>query len=259
MSSDNPLHTMNEDLLHAYADGQLPPSERSRVESFLAANPDKAAEVADWMRQNAMLEAMFPSAEAKQHVRQLPIPITRKAANSILPPIRRVAAILALVSVGLGGGWLARGAVEQGVTVVEAEIVREAMMAHTVYSSEVLHPVEVAADQESHLVGWLSKRLGAEIVAPDLSEAGFELIGGRLLPAGQGPAAQFMYEDANGRRITIYATGGSPGVLASFQYERDGDVRGIYWQDETLRYAVVGELPRDELTTLATAVYRQLI
>ena len=32
--------------------------------------------------------------------------------------------------------------------------------AHRVYVSEVRHPVEVGADEEAHLVQWLSKRLG---------------------------------------------------------------------------------------------------
>ncbi len=259
MSADKPMQTVNDDLLHAYADGQLDGRERDMAEAFLAANPDKAAEVADWIRQNAALQALFPAAEAERQVRHLPRPGAGLSANSNWPPILRVAAMLALMAAGIGGGWFARGVIEQGATLAEADIVREAMAAHTVYASEVLHPVEVSADQETHLVGWLSRRLGAEIVAPDLSGAGFALMGGRLLPAGDGPAAQFMYEDGRGRRITVYATGGSPGLLASFQFEQDGRVMGIYWQDEDLRYAVVGELARDELTDLATRVYRQLI
>ena len=63
--------------------------------------------------------------------------------------------------------------------------------------------VEVGADQKDHLVGWLSKRVGVTLTAPDLESQGFRLIGGRLLPAGTtGMAAQFMYEDATGRRVS---------------------------------------------------------
>ena len=45
---------------------------------------------------------------------------------------------------------------------------------------------------------WLSKRLGRPLVVPDLAAVGFRLMGGRLLPAEDGPAAQFMYETGKG-------------------------------------------------------------
>lgn len=41
-----------------------------------------------------------------------------------------------------------------------------AAVAYAVYSPEKRHPVEVGADQEQHLVNWLSKRLGAILKAP---------------------------------------------------------------------------------------------
>lgn len=75
---------------------------------------------------------------------------------------------------------------------------RRAALAHAVYAPEVRHPVEVAAVEKAHLAAWLSKRLEAEVRAPDLGGAGFALLGGRLLPgealsgAASLPAAQFM-------------------------------------------------------------------
>jgi anti-sigma factor RsiW len=258
MSNDRPLQ-VSEEMLHGYVDGQLSARDRQRVESYLADNPDRAQQVADWTRQNAALEALFPAAQAEQHLRHLALPTAVPPARAAWPVVVRLAAVLAILGLGVAGGWFARDSADRGAPVFQADLVREAIMAHSVFASEVLHPVEVTAANESHLVGWLSKRLGARIVAPDLSASGFDLIGGRLLPADDGPAAQFMYEDADGRRITIYATGGSPGVLASFQFDKEGAISGIYWQDESLRYAVVGTLSRDELTALATEVYRQLI
>jgi len=55
----------------------------------------------------------------------------------------------------------------------------------------------------------LSKRLNRTLTIPSLHEYGFELVGGRLLPGEDGPAAQFMYQNANGERLTLYMTGGS--------------------------------------------------
>ena len=45
---------------------------------------------------------------------------------------------------------------------------RRAANAHAVYVPEVRHPVEVGADQEAHLVQWLSKRLAVPVRAPAL-------------------------------------------------------------------------------------------
>ena len=91
------------------------------------------------------------------------------------------------------------------------------------YSAEKVHVVEVGADQKDHLVGWLSKRVGTPLVAPDLSAEGFQLVGGRLLPAAEKPAAQFMYQDRAGTRISLYVTPDTGKAETGFQlYEEDG-------------------------------------
>ena len=80
-------------------------------------------------------------------------------------------------------------------------ITADAISAYRTFSVEVRHPVEVDAAQEPHLVQWLSKRLGRRLVVPDLTAAGFRLMGGRLLPAEETSAAQFMYQDDKGQRL----------------------------------------------------------
>jgi len=47
------------------------------------------------------------------------------------------------------------------------------------------HAVEVRA-QEEHLARWLTRRIDLPVKLFDLREQGFELIGGRLLPDGDG-------------------------------------------------------------------------
>ena len=80
--------------------------------------------------------------------------------------------------------------------------------------------MEVDAGQEAHLMQWLSKRLGRQLVTPDLSGAGFRLMGGRLLPAEDGPAAQFMYENGTGERLTLYLRSGI-GDETAFRYHEE--------------------------------------
>jgi anti-sigma factor RsiW len=155
------------------------------------------------------------------------------------------------------GGYLARG-LTIDTRRPETAFVTTAIGAHSVYVPEVRHPVEVGAAEEGHLVQWLTKRIGAQVRAPALSGLGWKLVGGRLLPDRGLPAAQFMYEDATGRRLTLYMRKETGLNNTAFQFaERDG-FGAFYWVDRPLAYAIAGRLGREELTSIANAVYAQL-
>jgi anti-sigma factor RsiW len=168
---------------------------------------------------------------------------------------RWAAAATLLIAAG-AVGYLARGLLTEPRG-SEVAFVATALGAHTVYVPEVRHPVEVRAD-EAHLVRWLAKRVGADVRAPSLGNLGWKLMGGRLLPDQNGlPAAQFMYEDGSGRRLTLYLRKETGLNNTSFRfYERDG-FGSFYWIDRPLAYALSGRLSRDDLLSLANAVYAQ--
>ena len=134
-----------------------------------------------------------------------------------------------------------------------------AARAHLVYSPEVRHPVEVDAKEQDHLVKWLSKRLDMQLRVPVLTAEGFELLGGRLLPGIDGPVAQFMYQDATGKRLTLYVTRPHKGdELTAFRFAQEGRVSVFYWIDRECGYALSGELDKPQLARVASSVYRQL-
>lgn len=179
----------------------------------------------------------------------------------------RAAAIAAgWIVLGLGTGTIAGWqlhATRTGAPTPQAELpgfVKRAAVAHAVYSPEVRHPVEVAADQEQHLVTWLSKRLGVKVRAPKLDEAGLALVGGRLLPGESGPVAQFMYQTQNGRRLTMYVRAeASKNRETAFRYARDDSISVFYWIDRDCGYALASaDLGKEELLRAATLVYKQL-
>ena len=115
------------------------------------------------------------------------------------------------------------------------------------------------AREEAHLVSWLSKRLGAPLRAPHLSDAGYELVGGRLLPGEAGPAAQFMYQDTRGNRLTLYVRTTADGNHeTAFRYAQESKVGVFYWVDGPFGYALSGELERPQLLRVAESVYRAL-
>jgi anti-sigma factor RsiW len=134
-------------------------------------------------------------------------------------------------------------------------IIADALAAHRTFAVEVRHPVEVDAAQEAHLVQWLSKRLGRPLVVPDLSATGYRLMGGRLLPAGSGPAAQLMYENGTGDRLTVYVLPGVAGEASSYQHDKN--VGAFYRADEGLGCVIVGDADRGALSRAAERVYEQ--
>lgn len=252
-----PATVITEADLVAYVDDRLPTERRADVEAHLALNPEDAARVAAWQQQADDLRAHF--------TRELDEPVPAEMAAlfatqrpSLLGPVLRIAAVLALVLLGAGAGWYGRGALAPVAMV--AALPQEAARAHLVYSREVLHPVEVTAKEEQHLVAWLSKRLGTALKVPSLSGQGFNLVGGRLLPASSGnhAAAQFMYENRQGQRLTLYVRSGEGGGDTSFRFTGEGNAAAFYWVEDGFGYALTGETGREALLPAARAVYEQL-
>ena len=169
------------------------------------------------------------------------------------------AAVLLAVGIGIGLAIpMLRPAQPNSATVVTPLPIRAAR-AHLVYSPEVRHPVEVEAREQDHLVKWLSKRLDVKLKVPVLSTEGFELLGGRLLPGSDGPVAQFMYQDATGKRLTLYVTRPHKGdEITAFRFAQDGPVSVFYWIDRDCGYALSGEVDKPQLARVANSVYRQL-
>lgn len=249
------MQTVNEDELQAYADGQLDEPRHAEVAAWLANHPAEAGRVEDYRRQNAALHALFDP------VLDEPVPPRMQRpqpASWSSMPLLRHAAVVAWLAIGGTLGWFLHGAqdVRSGTSMA---FVRQAAVAHVVYTPEVRHPVEVGAEQEAHLAAWLSKRLGVSVRVPHLGEAGYDLVGGRLLPGASGPAAQFMYQDGRGQRLTLYVrTDGGGRRETAFRYARENNIGVFYWIDGPLGYALSGDLEKPELLKVAQAVYHQL-
>lgn len=215
-----------------------------------------------WREQTLALRALFdPVLDEAVPLRLHP------RARLRWPALRTLAAALLVAIVGASVGWTARGqrdddALPSQLTQLAQSpraLPHQAALAHAVYSPEVRHPVEVGADQQAHLVQWLSKRLGTALRPPVLAPQGFELIGGRLLPGEGGPVAQFMYSDSGGQRLTLYVTREQgKNRDTGFRFAQEGSVNVFYWIDGKFGYALSGSLPKAELATVASTVYDQL-
>ena len=241
--------------LHAYVDGELAPDRQHAVIAWLAEHPADAARVAGYQQLTTALRALHPTEPGLPALPVLPAAGRRHAYA------RRAAAVVAWFSIGGLAGWFAHSGLQQVPLTAQLtqQLVQPAAFAHQVYSPEIAHPVEVSSDQEQHLIAWLSKRLKTPVRAPNLGELGYRLIGGRLLPSTDRMAAQFMYQDAHGLRITLYIRRGAwNNQETSFHYAHANSLGTFYWIDGPMGYALSGELHQEKLLKIAETVYRQL-
>ena len=245
------MHTPITDAdLHAYVDGALTDTRRREVEAWLAVNAEAAASVRRYQEINQALHAHFDPILSE------PLPPRLHVRARRVPWLALAASVTSLI-VGGALGWSLKPQPERVlVSGIEQQLVIPAAFSHSVYAAEKLHPVEVRADQEQHLVQWLSRRLNTTIRAPNLAEQGYALVGGRLLPSTDRMAAQFMYENARGTRVTLYVRRGVwENHESGFRFAESEQTRTFYWIDGPLGYALSGDIPRTELLALSEAVY----
>jgi anti-sigma factor RsiW len=225
--------------LSAFVDDELPEGARAAVLEHLTVDRQAAAQVAAWRAQKAALRALCGASQSDEPsfiVLRVRSPWWWRAG---------LAASWLVVGAGLAFALGPLGARLPGTlgglgSNDAMSFAKRADVAYAVYTPDRRHPVEVAATEEEHLINWLSKRLNRPLSVPSLKEYGYSLVGGRLLPGEAGPAAQFMYENASGARLTLYVTGITRDETA-FRLFRDGNRRTFYWISDHMGYALSGQ------------------
>lgn len=257
---------ITDEQLCAYLDGELDADERVRVEQALAGDQALSRKLAEWTGHSQALRVVLDEeldepvpaallAMARSTVSK-PVAAAARAPAAAAPPSfaerllawlpapRFAAGMAVAVLVGVVAG---RGFVP-GVD-MDAQLVRLASVAHHVYSPDKRQPVEVKSTDPT-LTAWISKRLGAKVFAPALGQ--FDFMGGRLLAGAEEPAGQFMYEDASGKRLTVFVR--TEGAAQRSTAPTCDAYRGIgvcYWYAGGVAYALAGELSQQELAALA--------
>lgn len=250
MTSGRPLQ--DDVYLHAYVDGELSDVEVREVEARLQTDAKARVLVASLAAQRNALQAKFGLPTNCDVTKQMAARVleARSPVKTRSAVVR--AAVLALAITGsAAAGYFAREATEPAAVFADPAFVTAAVGAHAVYAPELRHAVEVAASDERHLVYWLSKRIESPV---RIAKApGWSLVGGRLLADANVPAAQLMYEDANGRRVTIFQRAKTSHADQSLRFVAGDSVRAFYWVEGGVAFVVSGPLEKFELKALAQA------
>ena len=256
-AADRPIST---DELQAYVDDRLDADGRRRVEHYLDTEPEAARQVAAYGAQRAGLREAFAGHAAEPIPPALNLSRLLEARLERRPAWWRAAAAIVLC-LGLGGaaGWyLAASPRPSRIELAVSLLQQQAMASHAVYAADGRHPIEVTAAESDHLSQWLSNRLRRNVTPPDLSALGYRLLGGRLLATERGGAAAlFVYDDAQGNRISVLLRPMAPELSAARTDIAQGPLTGCTWIHGGLGYAVVGAASDQTLDQISDQISRQ--
>jgi anti-sigma factor RsiW len=259
--------------LNALVDGELDPRRQAEIEAWLGGEGEAARRVSQYRAQNAGLHALFDSVLDEEIPPQILAAMAGRRARPVVA--FAIAASLAALLVGGAAGWFAHGlfsgnpGVAAPVQVAEApkpaidtgELMTRAATAHMVNAPEDNIPRAILAAGEDALGDYLSARTGAMVRVPKLSNFGYRLVGGRVLPDIGTAAAQFTFEDAAGMQVTLYVRR-EQAAGVDITYALAQDLSMFYWNNAGRSYALVADMDdataRQELLKAAEAVYSQL-
>jgi anti-sigma factor RsiW len=251
-----PGSPVSEEDLHAYVDGRLDAERRDAVDRYLRDHPEVAANITtDISQRNALREA-FRAYAASPTPPQLNLSrLVEERLRRRRAPWRIAAAIILAFGVGAGGGWWFGSRPSSGISA----LAEEAAISYAVYAVDQHRPVEIAAEHRNLMTRWLSNRLNQRVAPPDLSTLGYELLGGRLVASPHGPAALFVYENAQGKRLILYVR---PMVeterTTSMKAVDVNDLDGCAWIEQGIGYSLIADEDYARLLELSQHVRHEI-
>lgn len=251
--------TISDTEIHAYLDHQLTPEQAKDFEQRLNNDPLAQEKLKQYQQIEQSLEQLYQPAYEEPIPSHL-LSACKKPANNYLA----IAASGLFFIVGVLSGWQINLLNSSYNDSLVSDLETPAIFAHSVYSVEKLHPVEVRADEQQHMNHWLSKRLQTTLKAPDLSQHQFELVGGRLLPStNERMAAQYMYQNKRGQRITLYVKGGDwksreTAINHSTKTMQEKVFNVSFWVDGQLGYVLTGQIDQETNQKLSESIYQQM-
>lgn len=248
---------ITEEELHAYVDNRLEPVRLAAILRYLQEHPDVAERVAAYRAQREALRAAFGGVAAEPIPPRLDLQrLIQERLARRRAPWRVAASVVLAFGVGGAGGWFLHVGLQPATSSLTL-LTQEAVANHVVYTADRRSPTELGAEQRDDLARWVSNRLNHKVAPPDLSADGYHYMGGRLAATSDGPAGLFMYDDAQGVRLTVFVLPMGAADSAPIQHVDFAHVDGCAWIDKGVGYTVVGKLPPAELRRLAEQVRQQ--
>lgn len=254
------MTSLDETILLAYVDGQLPPEEVESVERALKTDPQAQA-VVDKMRATA--GQIRPAFDASLS-RPLPPHLTNTVLHAPLgrhKPARisiQSAAMIAVavLLVGVGIGLFAGYETSQRSERLDQDDWVQAVIDYQVlYGRQTLSRPSPSPDKVRDLQRYLGDVLASQISIPDLSDAGLMFKRGQILVFDEVPIAQLAYLPNKGKPVA-YCITPSKAVAAGMQAGQSKGLHYVRWNDGRLAHVIVGGGSKEELQEMALRIRR---
>ncbi len=246
---------IGEAALHAFLDGELDDEARQDVEAWLSQNPEDLVRLGIWRKQKEDLKAYFNPVIKEKVPASLKQTINQSRILSPRATWTQVAATLFMFVLGGLAGW--------GVTNLATpkhkqwpSFAVQAVNVHAFYTAGGRRPV-VAASGKKALLAQVNKRAARRVQLPEILAKRFKLIGGRIVPVDGKAAAQFMFQDKRGKRVTLLVGRNPKGQDSKLKVWAKGRLRCGFWYDGPVKLAFSGELEKAEVLKISKALQKR--
>ncbi|MBN8960527.1 MAG: anti-sigma factor [Rhizobiales bacterium] len=239
-----PSASNNDDLtLQAYCDGELDAAATSAFEQRLAADADLRQRRDQVMALRARLRGLSEDAPPADLATRIKIAAGARPQRQQRWPWRAMAACLLIgVLAGSTPMWLiGRDQVsDQTASVIIGNHIRGALAPQS---------FDVASSDRHTVKPWFAARVAESPKVPDLAQAGFTLVGGRIDVIGQTPVPTIIYKHA-AHVVSVTALPQREAITA------DTTIAGYHlrsWRDGDFVYVAVSDIPETDLAAFEHA------
>jgi anti-sigma factor RsiW len=256
MERDTEKTSKDEDrlLLNALADGELDAAATLTLEARIEGDPDLKAECERIIEAKSAMQRLGRPAVSEEFRQRIEAPARPQAENG--PPTSRPAyrpanggwrnmAAAALVGAVLSGGGTYLLTASKPTDTLEAAVTASHMRSLLAAS-----PVDVASSDRHTVKPWLDTKLGVSPPAIDLTDKGFELVGGRVDVIGGRSVPSLVYRHRE-HLISLIASPAGPDAVATEAVSFDaGGYHMVKWTDKSFSYWAISDLEPSELLEL---------
>jgi anti-sigma factor RsiW len=228
----------NEHLLHAYLDGELDVATALMVDRQLAADPAMRQVAAEISLLKKTLAERFP-------LEPLPLPLKRRIDSAIFRPryqqVTRWALLAASLLIAIGLSSSLTMIEFRGDRGVDSELIDAHLRA--LMSA---HPVDVVSSDQHTVKPWFNGKITQAPRVVDLSNQGFDLVGGRIDVLKNLPAPTLIYR----RRQHVISLTELPEkqTVASLSPHQAGNGFNVVgWSENGHSYVAISDLNLVEL------------